>query len=124
MVKVGKFFSGKFLKPVDLEQDSQIVEIQGGREHRFQDGEDKWICKFKEYSKPLPLNTINGKRLEAEWGDESDDWIGKKVELYRTQGEFRGEIMDVIRIRIPSQSAAPVEVPTPAEWEEEKDSVW
>ena len=124
MVKVGKFFSGKFLKPVDLEQDSQIVEIQGGREHKFQDGEDKFIVKFKEYSKPLPLNTINGNRIMAEWGDESANWIGKKVALYRTKGEFRGEIMDVIRIRIPSQSAAPVEVPAPAQWEEEKDSDW
>ena len=124
MVDVGKFFSGKFLKPVDLEQDSQIVEIQGSRAHRFQDGEEKWIVKFKEYSKPLPLNTINGNRLIAEWGRESDNWVGKKVELYRTQGEFRGEIMPVTRIRIPSQSAAPVEVPAPAEWEEEKDSDW
>jgi hypothetical protein len=33
------------------------------------------------------------------YGDDTDDWIGKKVTLYATEVQFQKEMVDAIRVR-------------------------
>ena len=63
--------------------------------------EMKWCLKFKEFEKPLVLNSTNGQLIEAILGsDDSDDWIGKTIVLWNdpTVG-FAGKITGGIRVR-------------------------
>jgi hypothetical protein len=56
-------------------------------------------------------------------GDDTDDWVGGKIELYATTTEMAGRAVDCIRIRkpngaLPLKKAAPppeVEPPPPTD---------
>lgn len=49
--------------------------------------------------KGLAYNTTNCKTTAALYGDEVDNWIGKRVTLYPTTTEFGGKTVDCIRVR-------------------------
>jgi len=53
------------------------------------------------------LNKTNAKIIASLHGNETDDWPGKKIILYATEVDFRGEIVDAIRVRkrIPAQQS-------------------
>lgn len=56
--------------------------------------------------KGLVLNATNGKCIAALYGNETDNWVGKRVTLYPTTTESGGETVDCIRIRrqVPAQA--------------------
>ncbi len=71
--------------------------------------EDKDMLHFVDPShKPLGLNVTNKRILVAAYGDESDNWRGKSVEIYVDPNvtNSRGEIVGGIRLRIPRTVAA------------------
>ncbi len=77
----------------------------------------KPMCFFKEgrEKKPLALNATNCKAISAMYGNDTDNWIGKRVTLYPTQTEMGGETVDCIRVRprVPPERAARPEQPEP-----------
>jgi len=78
----------------------------------------KWTLSFKELDKPLVLNTTNGQIIAAMVGsDESDDWIGRQIVLYKDPNvSFAGKLVGGIRCRAPKNLPAPAsDQPSPAE---------
>jgi hypothetical protein len=69
----------------------------------------KPLCYFREVKsgKPLALNATNGKAIAAMYGNDTDEWIGKRVTMFATQTQMGGETVECIRIRpvIPPASA-------------------
>ncbi len=64
--------------------------------------DNKYCLHFKEPDvKPHVLNVTNGKMIEKLLGsDDSDDWIGKQVVLYRDDSvSFGGNLVGGIRVR-------------------------
>lgn len=62
--------------------------------------EEKWL-------KPMVLNITNCKRMIAAYGDETEVWKGKRVELYFDPNvEFGGEIVGGCRVRVPGSPPA------------------
>src|SRR5262249_22984775 len=51
--------------------------------------------------KPMTLNSTNARQISKIVGSqESDDWVGKKIELYNDEDvEFGGKTMGGIRVR-------------------------
>jgi hypothetical protein len=47
----------------------------------------------------LALNATNTGALIRAYGPNSDDWIGREVELYGGTVEYQGKEMDAIRVR-------------------------
>ena len=45
--------------------------------------QDKLVLMFKGKDKGMVLNVTNTKRMAEAYGKESDQWIGKEIELYR-----------------------------------------
>jgi len=69
----------------------------------------KWVIYFAETAitakkngtdeKRLVLNKTNAKSIAEKHGNDSDDWIGKKIILYPTKCQAFGKIVDCIRIK-------------------------
>lgn len=65
--------------------------------------EVKTIATFTSNVKPWIVNKGNAKRLVALFGDDSDGWIGKSIEIYTDPTvEFGGEITGGLRLRAPT----------------------
>ncbi len=73
----------------------------------------KPLCYFKESKsgKPLALNATNGRTIAGLYGNNTDEWLGKRITLYPTTTQMGGETVEAIRVRpqIPSGPAAKVE---------------
>ena len=80
----------------------------------------KPLCYFRESKdqRPLGLNSTNCKIIAAMYGNDTANWVGKRITLYPTQTSFGSETVDCIRVRpgIPSDKAKAGELATaPAE---------
>jgi len=101
-MKMSEMFPSKYLKAGDLEGDTVLTiagvvkETMKGRDGS-QD-EEKNVLLFSD-SKPMVLNVTNGHAIESLYGDESDDWIGKKVTLYVAEVYAYGENTQALRVR-------------------------
>jgi hypothetical protein len=47
----------------------------------------------------LTLNKTNLRKLAQAWGPETDDWLGREIELYLGETEYQGEKRESILVR-------------------------
>jgi hypothetical protein len=66
--------------------------------------------KYKNGTKGWILNVTNSKMIAAYYGDDTDNWIGKPVQVYPDKVQFGANIVDAIRVRIVA-SSPPAPVP-------------
>jgi len=107
-------FPSKYLKAADLKGKPCIVTIESAPFEMLKglDGEEqhKTVLHFKGSEKMMPLNSTNWDSVAEITGcPDSDDWPGKRIELYPTKTHLGGKQVDCIRIRMPSNGlqAAP-----------------
>ena len=62
--------------------------------------EEKPVLAFKEDDRGLVLNGTNWDTIADCYGDDSDGWFGKTIELYAAKTEFGSKVVDCIRVRI------------------------
>jgi hypothetical protein len=108
----------KYLKQSDVPDPVIVTVGKIGKINIAKEGdqpEEKWAVKFKEFTKPMLLNSTNIKLLELACGsDDTDDWLGKEVIVYTDAGvSFGGQIVGGLRIR--KQQAAPTRKPAQSE---------
>ncbi len=96
-MKLSSLFPSKYLRASDLDGDTPVTmkSLIVGEISQ----EEKPVLYFREEAKGLVLNKTNGKTIGSLHGSETDDWPGKKIILYSTEVDFRGEIVDAIRVR-------------------------
>lgn len=118
MPRVNDMIESKYLKQADV-PDPVIVTVQKiGKVNIAKEGdppEEKWAVRFREFTKPMLLNSTNIKLLEKACGsDDTDDWIGREVIVYTDDSvSFGGQVVGGLRIR--KQQAAPArKTPTQA----------
>ena len=80
-MKSSDVFPSKFLKASDLQGHEPIVTIASVVMEELQDGK-KPVAYFAGKEKGLVLNRTNWGMLEFLYGDESDAWVGQKIQLY------------------------------------------
>jgi hypothetical protein len=113
MPKVSEMIVSKFLRKEDLD-DELIVTLKTVKlEDMPGDGnEQRWVLSFRELPKGLVLNTTHIRVLEKAYGQDSDDWAGKKAVLYVDETvQFKGQVVGGLRLRPikPPKAAAPAE---------------
>ena len=64
-----------------------------------QDREQKMVAYFRGKQKGLVLNKTNSHALASKFGDDTDDWSGKSVQLYSEPVFFQGRKTDGLRLR-------------------------
>ena len=102
MPRMNDLFPTNYLKAADFEDGDAILTIAGLEQQTLGQGRDaaeKWIVYFREVDKGLVLNKTNAGTIAKLYGDDTDDWIGKKVTLYSTEVQFQSEMVEAIRIR-------------------------
>ena len=113
-MRVSEMYESKWLRSADLGDEDATVTIKRLREEEVgtdKEGkeESKLVAYFAEWDKPLVLNKTNTLTLAAILGDETDDWINKRVTLFVTEVQFGKEMVPAIRIRkkLPRPAAKP-----------------
>jgi hypothetical protein len=95
----------KWLKAGDLEGKPHLVTIKRFSVEEIGDGK-KPVVWFREQEKRLGLNITNGKKIETICGSaDPANWVGKRVVIFPTETEFKGETVDCIRVRAPKAGA-------------------
>lgn len=96
------------LSAEDFDNGSVIAPIEGVKIIEMDEGK-KPVVMFVGLEKGLILNKTNSELLCELYGAETENWVGKLVELYRTKTEFRGKRVNCIRLKEPSR-----DTPSPA----------
>lgn len=104
-MKRGDAFPSQYVSKDDLPaprvvtiSDVQMVSLKGDN-----GDESKPAMYFSDFPKPLLVNNVNWMSVEAEYGDDSDSWRGKRVELYVDPNVmFGSKRIGGVRIRMPS----------------------
>lgn len=106
----------RFLTQKDIER-PVLVTIAGCRAVNVAmegaEPDERWTLSFREFEKPMVLNSTNGQIIAAITGSgESDDWIGKKIVLYVDPNvSFGGKLVGGIRCRAPKGQTVPAPKP-------------
>ncbi len=114
-MKIGDAFPGQYLKAQDLGNNRVTVTIDRVEMEDI-GGDHKAVLYFQGKDKGLVLNKTNSSAITEYAGtDETDDWRGVRVVLYKTRTEYQGKRVDCIRIdEAPLQrGAAPAPPPPP-----------
>jgi len=99
-MKTGQAYPSKFLKAGNLTFDGSTVTI-AGYEMKDSFGIMKPEMSFVGKDKVLTLNKTNSDIIEAVYGDEMDDWIGKKITLFAGTTRYKGKMVDCVSVRVP-----------------------
>ena len=101
----------KYLKASDFPQPA-LLTMHSFTEEKI--GDDTKPCLwFTEVEKGMILNIVNGGTIEKACGSpNTEDWIGKKIVLFSTQTDFKGERVDCIRCRAPKPQAGVTPAPS------------
>lgn len=96
-------FDREYIGAWDLQGRDLVVEISrveagtltgsGGRKNK------KPIVHFKGKERGLALNKTNAKTIATLYGNDTTQWIGKRITIYPTTTTFGSEQMDCIRVR-------------------------
>jgi hypothetical protein len=105
-------YPSRFLKAADLNGRVAIYTVHSASfEDLGREKERKPVVWFKESNKGLVLNVTNWNSVEELYGDNTDQWLGKPIELYPTKTSFGGKRVDCIRLRQPTKDALADELP-------------
>ena len=118
MPKVSETFSSGLWKADDLEK-PVYVTISGAKTHDFDDG-TKLIVSFKDSDKDLVLNKTNSMTIAEMYGDDTDDWMGKPLCLYKARVNYQGRMVSGVRVKCDPKAAASA-APAPSRDEPEDD---
>jgi hypothetical protein len=102
MVLASKYDQSQWMKAADLDEGEELLlKIKDVTEETVGAGKDKEtkLCVwFTNHKKGLLLNKTNNRTLRGAFGDETDEWIGKRVVVFVLETE-RGPGP---RVRIPT----------------------
>ena len=114
-MRMSSAFPSKYLKAADL-QDRHITVTMShvSMEKIAMDSEEvKPVLYFEGKSKGLVLNKTNSETIARVYGDESDQWLGKPIILYSAMVQFKSEMVEAVRIKIPKANMPPHTRPVP-----------
>ena len=103
MVKVGEIYggeSGRFLNARICDEEglwNTALTIVEAEVRTIRDRE-KIVISFEEIEDVLVLNATNARILAEAYGDDTDDWKGKRVSLRKVKRTFQGKLVDAIEV--------------------------
>jgi hypothetical protein len=100
---IDQLFPSRFLRCADLNGQPMRVTIEALKREDI-GGETKVVLSFTNGTKALVLNKTNGKAVARALGDETSAWRGKAVVLVPAQVDFKGALVDAIRVRPASEA--------------------
>lgn len=124
-MKLNDAFESKYMSVSDLDGENLIVTIKSiemetlkGRDGKPDD--EKPVLFFKGLQKGMVVNKTNWKAITKATNEEdSDDWIGKSIELYEGEATtFSGDVVAALRVKAKPPKASK---PAPAKRVDDDD---
>lgn len=116
-MKLNEAFPSRYVSAPDVESDT-VVKIEGVRLVDIEDdGVLKPVMSFTGRKKALVVNKTNFRTIAALFGDETDGWTGKQIELFKSTTQFGADVVDCVRVR------AAQDQPTPSPITSAKDDI-
>lgn len=104
-MNINQCYSGDFLKSADIKGKRISVIMDKVTMEKIGDDGDKPVLYFVGKNKGLVLNKTNSGMIAYQYGDETNNWIGKQIRLHVEPVPFGGQIVDAIRVSPPPQAA-------------------
>jgi hypothetical protein len=99
-MQISSAFPSEFLRAPDLQ--GRTVKVVIDRvEFRDIGSDNKPVAFFFGKKRGLVLNKTNSLEIANYYGDETDHWQGREIEIYPTKALYQGRQVDAIRVRIP-----------------------
>jgi len=101
MARLDDIYESKWMRASDLRGKAvtyTIARVEAGMVGQGDDAKKQLIATFEEHDKPLGLNKTNAGAIGDVYGDETDDWYGRKVVLFPTQVTYNNQMVDAIRV--------------------------
>ena len=111
-MNINAAFTGDYIKASDLQGRDVTVKID--RVVMDKVGEDtKPIVYFQGTTRGLVLNKTNAARIADLYGFDTDRWLTQSITLFPTECDFKGDIVQCIRVRPhkPSVNGQPMPEP-------------
>jgi hypothetical protein len=94
-----KYTRNPFLKGEDLDEGERtVVTIKTAEEVNFPSGDTVPVLSFLELDQKLTLNKTRIKKLVEILGDDTDEWVGKKISLYPIDVQYQGKTMPGVAV--------------------------
>ena len=105
MAKLNDLFPSRFISAADLQGQEVIATIDRVEIEKFDDDAQKPIVYFQGKTKGLVCNKTNAKSIALIAGDDTDNWPGKAIVLFSMMVDFKGQVVEAIRVRRPPDPA-------------------
>jgi hypothetical protein len=99
-MNVNDVFGGKYLKAEMLKGRAFTLTINKAEIAKFDKG-NKIAVGFQETDKGLVLNKTNAYAVAMMYGEETGNWMGKRIEIFPDTTMYGGEMTPCIRVRAP-----------------------
>ena len=100
-MKISSAFPSKYLKAADLMDQNVNVIMSHVDMEDVGDTDKKPVLYFKGKDKGVVLNKTNSRVITNAYGDDTEGWKDKPIILYPAMVDFRGDMVEAIRVRIP-----------------------
>jgi hypothetical protein len=118
MPKISEAFPSKYLTGASLNGRVVTATVNAVIEEDVgQPPTAKLVCYFRGIERGLVLNKTNAGTLAGLFGDDTDSWRGKLIDLYETETSYQGRQVAAIRVRAAKARPAavkPAAKPEPA----------
>jgi len=109
-MKIGTMKDSKYIKKEDVDNGKTVTIVSLDQQDVSMENEPeslKWTMRVKEFDKGMVLNWTNIQLIAKALGtDETDEWVGKQIELYNDPNvSFGGKLIGGIRVRAIAQNA-------------------
>jgi len=111
MTSINEFFPGRYFKAETLAGKARVLRIGAVERDKLSDGSVKAVVKFEDEPMKLILNRTNANAIATLYGNNTDNWIGKLIELYPTRTPFGSNMVDAVRVRAPGRRPPPDHLP-------------
>jgi hypothetical protein len=112
-MNINEAFPNRYLKAADLNGRDVIVTIKStSLEEIGFDKERKLVLAFAGTEKSMVLNKTNANTIARIFGEETDDWAGKRITLCARDVEYQGMMMSALRV-LPQKPAAALKAAPP-----------
>lgn len=109
MAKVTQFLSGNFIKSDDVKAAPIVADIVNTKISEFTDAKTKkteqkltLVLIVKGEEKQLTINNSIIKALIAAFGDDDDNWKGRRIVIYHDPSVlFGGKAVGGVRVKVP-----------------------
>ncbi len=98
-MKANELCPAPHLEAADLDGDTVVTIQSVDFAEVGEEKANKGIILFDEHPRSMVLNRTNLKRIIGQHGNETDDWVGKKITLYPSETDFAGRTVPCIRVR-------------------------